>query len=156
MSRNPRLPEGQPDPLDGMVSTVWMDYISDLVDVAWAATSIVGGQKLMDQSASIAETAIPATALIDESYRINYYARITTPAGVSSSLTLEFKWTDGGVVQTETIAALTGNTTTSNTKGTFHICCDAGTTVTYSATYASNPASAMQYSLCVVLEEMAF
>ena len=156
MLRNPRLPAGQPDPQEGMLSQVWMDYISDLVNVAWAATSIVGGVRLSAQNASIAATAIPALVLVDESYRVSYYARVTTVAGVTSSLTLAFTWTDGGVVQTETIAALTTNLTTSNTKGTFPITCDSGTTVTYATTYASNAASVMQYSLSVILEEMAF
>ena len=155
MARNVRLREDVEDPNDGLVSQVWIDYITDLASTAQAATSVIGGVNLTTQNASIASTAIPALALLNEAYRVNYYARVTTVAGVSSSLTLAFTWTDGGVVQTETIAALTGNLTTSNTKGTFHIMCDAGTTVNYATTYASNAASAMEYSLCVILEEMS-
>ena len=62
---------------------------------------------LTAQGASIGVTAIPTSSLASGLYRVSYYCRITTAAGVSSSLIVTFSFTDGGVACSFASAALT-------------------------------------------------
>ena len=108
------------------------------------------------ENSSIATTSLPTDGDLSAGlYRVTFYARITTAAGVSSSLTVNFGWTDGAVSQTHSGAAMTGNTTTTWQTGSILIYVDAATPITYSTTYASNAAGAMFYQLFVTLERMA-
>lgn len=114
-----------------------------------------GFVSLTTKSASIGTTTIPLSQVDSGTYRLNWYARVTTAAGVSSSLAVNFGWTDGGVAQSFAGTAVTGNTTTTWTSGSVVVQSDGNTPLTYSTTYASNPASAMVYSLNVVAEQIA-
>lgn len=108
------------------------------------------------QNASIATTSLPTDGDLSSGlYRVTYYARITTAAGVSSSLTVTFGWTDGAITQTHSGAAITGNTTTTWQTGSILIYVDAASPITYSASYSSNPAGAMRFNLFVTLERLA-
>ena len=108
------------------------------------------------QSASIATTSLPTDGDLSAGlYRVTYYARITTAAGVSSSLTVNFGWTDGAISQTHSGAAMTGNSNTTWQTDSILIYVDAATPISYSTTYASDAAGAMQYQLFVTLERMA-
>lgn len=109
--------------------------------------------RLTGQSASIATTSLPLPALTTASYRLIYYARITTAGSVSSSLTVTVGWTDGGVVQSYSGAAMTGNTTTTTQNGVLLLDVDAVTSLTYATTYADGGgATAMAYKLTMRLE----
>ena len=150
-ARDPRIVAHRVDVNEGLISLVWTEYISSISNLAQAATGVVGELALTGQSATIASTSIPASTLLDGLYSVSYYTQVTTVATTSSSLTPIFTWTSLGVVQTNTIAAITGNLTTTYGHGTFPMYCDADTTVKYAMTYASNVAAEMKYFLYIVL-----
>lgn len=106
------------------------------------------------QTASIGTTAIPAGALAAGLYRISYWARVTTAATTSSSLTVSAIVTSGAAVCTLADTALTGNTTASASSQTWLVKIDAATPVSYAAIYASVGATAMRYELSVTLERV--
>jgi hypothetical protein len=88
-------------------------------------------------------------------WRLSYFARIHTVAGVSSSLTVGFSYVVDGVTQSDAGAAITGNLTTTHQFGTLVIRVDVDTPISYSTTYASDAAGIMAYDLDIVAEELA-
>jgi hypothetical protein len=149
--RRDRFSEKQTDPLEGTMSDAWVDYISKLVQTVQASATRISIAARVDQSAAISPTDIGG-ALKAGLYRITYYARITTPASVSSSLTVSFIWTDGGVSPSVSGAAMTGNTDTTIQTGTYTVRVDSASPINYSTAYASNLAGEMKYRLDVFLE----
>ena len=141
------------DTQSGAITPPWLEWLAHLAATLDKAPQRLSSVSLTAQAASIASTALK-TGLTAGLYRVSYYARITTAAGTSSSLTVTFGWTDGAVTPSQSGAAITGNTTTTIQSGTLLIRVDANTAVNYSTTYASTPASAMQHSLDLFLEEM--
>lgn len=130
----------------------WADWFVRAPSTFHAIPSILSVTSLEEQNAAISATDFADTKdLAAGLYLVMYTARITTAAGVSSSLTVTVKWTEGAVVQTQAGAAITGNTTTSRQGGVFLIRSDAGEDVTYETAYASNAAGAMKYSLDISL-----
>lgn len=115
---------------------------------------VLAAVALTTQAAAIGATAIPLGALAPGTYRVTYYARITQAATVSSSLTVTLQWTDGGIGQTATFPAMTGNTTATSQTNVILVNIDQGTSLTYSTAYASVGATAMQYALTVVPEQL--
>jgi hypothetical protein len=106
---------------------------------------------LTGQQAAIGATPIPLGIIAAGSYRITYYARIVVPGSISSSVTVTINWTDGGVVQSQSFAAMTGNLATTVQTDSIVVQADAGTNITYSVAYASN-AAGMTYRLTVMAE----
>ena len=124
---------------------------------------------LSGQNASITATDLVAAANVSGGiYVIKGVARVTTAAGTSSSLNVQLKYTDndgGTLITTNNIQGLnmlsaitpgivvTPNNST-GTGGIFYfsqiISASAGNAIQYLASYASNPASAMVYSLHIV------
>jgi hypothetical protein len=109
---------------------------------------------LTNQVASIGSTPFEIATLSAGLYRLTYYARITTAASVSSSLTVSFGWTETTVTLAGSGSAITGNTTTTIASGSLVVRADASTTLTYSTTYAS-VGTAMAYRLDVIVEQVA-
>jgi hypothetical protein len=140
---------------DGLPLTEpWEKWLNQLTLAIGSAPLRRGSVSLSAQSASIGATAIPAGALAAGTYRVSYYARVTTAAATSSSLTVTLAWTDGGVAQSAAGAAMTGNSTTTNQTGSVLISVDAGSSITYETTYASNGAGEMRYALTVLVEQV--
>lgn len=129
----------------------WLQSIKDAID---AAAQKIGAVSLTAQGAAIALTAISTPTLTAGLYRVDTYARITRAATVSSSLTVTVRWTDGGVAQSFTNTAITGNTTGTSQQRVFMVRADEGTTITYETAYASSGATSMQYGLDIRLEVM--
>ncbi|MEK9723024.1 MAG: hypothetical protein VW405_06005 [Rhodospirillaceae bacterium] len=146
--------DGMVGKVGGRLSDTWQFWVERVVASLHAVPSVLRLVALEEQNASISATDLPDMILEAGVYRLSYYARITTAAGVSSSLTVTFAWTDGGVAQTYSGAAINGNTTTSYQSGSIIIRTDAGEDVTYATTYASNAAGAMKYSLDVFIEKV--
>lgn len=109
--------------------------------------------------------AVPAAGA--GQYRVSWNAKVTTAAGVSSTLgPLTIVYTDpDGIVQTITAAAQssagaietsdTGNTTTTVMLGVpMMLNCKASTNITYAFAYASNAANVMAYNLHIKVEAM--
>ena len=145
LSRGPLLlPSGQLAPEQER-------YLRSLLDVPqW-----LGEVTLEDQAASISGRPIVVVGRLQSGiYRVSYYARITQAAGTSSSLTVQFRWTDGGVPQTQTAAALTGNTTATIQQDRLMVRVDRDTSIVVDATYASVGSPSMQFRLNLALERL--
>lgn len=141
---------------DGMMNPRWYIYFRDQNDqVNSTPQRVIAPVQLTVQDASIGTTPLPTDALAPGLYSVQYYARITTAAGVSSSLTVTISWTDGSVACSLSGAAMTGNTTGTVQTNTYLIKVDQASPISYSTTYASNPAGAMEYSLDIVLQAIS-
>lgn len=122
---------------------------------------------LLGQSIAIPSTILYAGTATGQC-RLQWYAKVTTVAGVSSTLgplTIVYNDASDGIAQTITAPAslaagtiattATGNTTTTVLLGLpLMINCTAGSNVTYTFGYASNAAAAMQYELHMRLETL--
>lgn len=154
---------GQPAPLTsavvnrvtGTLSGVWQEWFVRVPTTLESIPNVVNVTELTEQNTSLTATDFAQAVLPPGLYRASYLARITTAAGVSSSLTVVITWTDRGVTKTLAGAAITGNTTATYQSGSVLIYVDAGTDVTYTTTYASNAASAMKYALAAFLERIS-
>jgi len=119
------------------------------------------------QNASIGSTALFTSISAKALYRISLHARVTTAAGVSSTLgPVTVSWTDAqlgaqsSIIGTfnsadgSTIAggAASGNLTTSKLSGVLNVDPAPSTPVTFTVGYASNPANAMQYAVHLRVE----
>jgi hypothetical protein len=136
------------------MSTTWAQWFAKAPDSFGSIPNILNTVALSNQNAAISATNFAGFVLPEGTYRASYYARITTVAGVSSSLTVTLAWTDGTVAQSFSGAAITGNTTTSYQSGSVVFRSDASAVVNYSTAYASNAASVMKYSLDLILERL--
>ena len=147
----------------GLVSSTWFEYFLQMQDRVQTGSYAVGGlfDTLTDQSAAIAATSLTistptglTTKLSKGLYRVSTYARITQAASTSSSLTVTLGWTDGTVACTSSGSALTGNTTATTGSLDLMIRSDADASVTYETAYSSSGATAMQYRLDLVMEQV--
>jgi len=129
------------------VATKWLQSISDGVQ---SSPSSISPQSLTAQVASIGVTPIPLGSVNQGLWRLTFYAKVTTAASVSSSLSITFGWTDTDACSV-TSAAMTGNTVTTTSTGTVLIYVDGGTPITYSTTYAS-VGTPMAYKLSILVE----
>lgn len=154
LAQPPPVREAVVNRATGLFSTAWETWLLRMPRTLHAIPSVINLVSLEDQGAAISATDLANGVLTEGVYRISYHARITTAAGVSSSLTVAFIWTHGAVVQTYTGTSITGNTVTTYQSGTFLIHCDADSDLTYEAAYASNAAGVMKYSLDVMLEKI--
>ena len=162
MSIKKFLDIGKPAPLmdavvnrvNGLLSPPWQEWFARLPTTLHSIPNIVNVTELTEQNTSLSATDFSLAVLPAGLYRVSYLARITTAAGVSSSLTVALAWTDAGVAKALTGAAITANTTATYQSADVLIYVDAGTDVTYATTYASNAASAMKYGLALTLERL--
>lgn len=144
------------DPSEGRIRDPWMLYMTNQGQLITNSPSRIALEEVTAQSASISATALNIGEVPAGLYRISPYVRITVAAGVSSSLTVTFSWTDGGVSPSFSFPAITGNTTTTvQPDKSLVLEIDDGTPITYATTYASNPAGAMQYKLSITVERLA-
>ena len=155
------LGKGSPPPVrdrtldqGGMFTVPWLQWWSRVPDTLESIPNIINTVSLTAQNASLSATDFSGIVLPEGLYRASYYARITTAAGVSSSLTVALAWTDGGVAMSLTGAAITGNTTGTYQSGSTILHADENTDINYSTTYASNAAGVMQYRLDLSLEKI--
>lgn len=137
-----------------IASKRWLDWFGSLILTIGDAPMRRARLSYADQQDEIALTPFPLGNLVAGLWRVSYYMRVTTPATDSSSLTVTTTWTDGGVAQTSTAAAETGNLTTSHQFGTLFVRTDANTPVSLSVAYASVGAQVMIYDFEAVLESL--
>ena len=147
----------------GLVSSPWFEYFLQMQDRAEKSPYAIGTlfDMLTGQTAAIAATSLTistptglTTKLSKGLYRVSTYVRITQAASTSSSLTVTLGWTDGTVACTSSGSAVTGNTTATTGSQSVMIRSDADGSVTYATAYSSSGATAMQYRLDVVLEQV--
>lgn len=138
---------------DQLINFLWLQaFTTRDQQLADASKSVVKISRTA-QAASLGATAISVGTSAGD-FRINLYARVTQAATTSSSLQPTFRWTEGGVAQSRTYTAATGNTTTTLIQDVFVITIDALSAVTYETSYASVGATPMQYSLLIIAEQL--
>lgn len=129
-----------------LVGRDWHAWFREL-----AAAVDLSGQRAGSSTLAGQGAALPATTLVtvpaDGLYRLSHYLRITQAATVSSSATVTFRWTDGGVACALTVAAVNGNTTDSVGSIVRIVRADKGTAITIEVAYASSGATPMQFRL---------
>lgn len=142
------------DPNENRISEAWFNYFNELgvqslntPQFQTAPVSYTG------QTASLGTKSI-AGSLRGGLYRVTMMAQVIIAAATSSSLTLSISWTDNGVTQAESSAAITGNTTATHGHFQYAMYIDTNTPITFSTTYASNAANQMTYDLYVTLESL--
>lgn len=140
--------------LSGLVSMPWLNWFTSLQQDVEASSARLKTVSLVGQAAAIAATAFPTGALAAGLYRVSYIARVTSPGTVSSSLTVSVGFTNGGVACSLAGTAMTGNTTNTVQSNSWLVNIDNASPLTYATTYASVGASAMVYSLWLVLEQV--
>ena len=145
---------GEKDPMEGMLTGAWLDYFTNQSKLLEQVPARIQTVALTAQAASVAAFDITDGALSPGLYQVTWYARITTAAGINSSLTVTVDWTDGGVSPSFSGAAMTGNTTTTVQSETFMINIDANSPIRLATTYASAGAPAMDYAVYLVLNEV--
>lgn len=136
----------------GKVDETWFQWFLSLVGAVDAAPQRLPSKRLQGQSASIAATPMPLVPLTAGLYRISWYARITTPATVSSDLTVTVGWTDGTIPCSASGALINGNTTDTVQPGSALVRLDAVSPITYATVYNSAGATPMAYELDIVVE----
>lgn len=99
-------------------------------------------------------TTVVFTAKIAGLYRISYYLRKLTADGVSSALTATVGWTETGVAQSESEAAVTVDAVTAQQSGSKVVWADANTDLTIAVAYASNTPAAMTYRVDAAVESL--
>lgn len=139
-------------PKEPYITKVWASWLRSLVDRAQVAAFAVKTVALTAQTASLGLTSL--APLASGLYRVTYRFRVSTAAGVSSSLKVTISDTEGGIAVTQSSAAYTGNATNAPQSGSFLVHADPTTPLQVSTTYASNPAGAMVYELDVLLEAL--
>lgn len=140
----------------GLVRDTWRIWFRNLLTTQQSQPVLTTtAVSLTGKSASIPITAFNTGTLSAGIYRFNYYAAVTTAAAVTSSLIVTLSWTDHGVAQTRSSAAMAGNTTTTNQSEVWPIHVDASSPVSYATTYASNVAATMIFTLYMALETIA-
>jgi hypothetical protein len=120
----------------GLLTAAWKAWFLRMPDTLSAIPSRVNVVELASQSSSISSTDFSGGALLGGLYRASWYSRVT-----SGAVTVTLRWTDGGTSQ-----SLAGTTQSQTTM----MRVDAGTPVTYSASYVGSGT----YSLDVVLEKV--
>lgn len=139
---------------NGFMQQQWQTFYSVSFFPRLEQTSAgIASQSFTGQSAALGVTTL-GTAQSTGLYRVNYWARVTTPAGVSSSLIVNALNTDDAVLCTQSGDAMTGNATTTCQGGSFVVRATGGSVIAISTTYASNPANGMVYSLTAALEQL--
>ena len=136
------------------VTFVWSRWFTAVRAAMNKRAEVVGSIALTAQTASIASTTLPTSLLVHARYRVSFQVRVTTAAATSSAIQVTIGWTDGGVAQTHVGTNLTGNLTTTRESAVIVIRCDSASAITYTTTYASNPAAAMAYQLDAIVEHL--
>lgn len=150
----PEFPVREPltNPSTRLITDRWRIWLRNLNLLVGNSRTLLKAVNLTGQNASISTTAIPTDALAPGLYAVTTYARITTAAGVASSLTATLGWTESAQALTFSGSAMTGNTVLTVQSFSFMMAIDQATPITYATTYSSNPASAMRYTLKLALE----
>lgn len=135
---------------DGRITkaySFWLLSLTEAIDASAQAVPIV--------SVPAQTAALPTTALLTVSaaglFRVSWYARITTPASVSSALTVTVGHTESGLSIAQSGASMTGNTTTTVQSGSVFCDADAATPITVATAYAS-VGTPMGYTVRFVVE----
>lgn len=153
----PLDPIPQSDPLVDQsqhMNERWYRWLSLFVTRAVTGILKVASLHRTGLNASVAATTAYTPTQTGIVFDVKWRARVTTAAGVSSSVAVTISWKEGGIACSKTFTALTGNTTATVDGDSIPIRPDSGQAIQYATTYASNPAAAMQYDLDVAVVDV--
>ena len=167
MARTAPLPRSSPivasqvDPstgqsvLTGYISSAWDTYFQlSQVPRIEASPERLSTVDTGSKTAAISTTALPIGSVTAGLYRVTYYARITTAASTSSSLTVTIGWADSSITCSQAGAAMTGNTTSTVQSSTILFRSDQSAPLTYATAYSSSGGTAMVYRVYLVAEQI--
>lgn len=132
----------------------WIDYYTDQSRQVSVSSQRVGVVDESGQSASIASTSLPVLSVTEGLYRAAVFIHVTQAATSSSSISATIAYTSDAVALSASTGALTGNTTTTHSGTVFAFHSDGSTPLTYSTTYASSGATAMEYRIIITIEKV--
>lgn len=132
----------------------WIQWLLSVINTIQQMVGLLTTTTLTNQSSTVTAAVLGGSTLSTGLYRVTYTARITQAATTSSSLTIKFAWTAGGVACSQTAAAITGNTTSTVQTGTLLVAVDTNTSITYTLTYASVGGTVMKYMFAAMLESI--
>ena len=155
--RSPVLESGAQDPhkkqpFMAVLHREIVNWLRLLANAASAASQFVANVALSGQSAAVPST--DAATLPGGLYRIGYNLTISQAATSSSSAQPTISWTNNSVSCSQVFAAVTGNTTASQSSDQIVVSVDANTPVSYSISYASSGATPMLYSFNLFIEDL--
>lgn len=139
---------------NGYPTEVFVKYFEGQEQTIQSSAANIGEASQTSGNASIATTPIQTSKVGNGVYRVSFYMEVKTAAAVTSSLDITIAWISNGVAKTSTSAAMAGNTVGTFSSGVLTIHADGDSPITYSTTYASNPAGEMIFGLYVVLERI--
>ena len=143
-----RLPGAVP----GSMTKYFADWLLALVQRASTVAQAVATLALTGKSSALGLTSLVTVAT--GVYRVSYRLRVSTPASTSSSLSLSVVTTEGGVVCTQTSAALASNVANVPLSGVFVVHADPSTPIQVSAAYTS-VGTPMVWQADIVAEQVA-
>lgn len=132
-----------------IVDVLWDRWFNELLERVNLTPARIGSASVTGATAATAATAVNIQPIEAGIYQVNYTLSLTRAATVSSSLTPTIAWTFNGQSFSQSGAAMTGNTVTTQQNGVFTINCDASTDITYAVSYSSVGATSAQYALGV-------
>lgn len=137
------------------LSQTWADWIvlQLMLRVQQVAQVKATPATLTGQTTSLGVTAFKIGTINAGTYRVNWTARVTTPASSSSSLQVVVSYTRSGVSCTQTSTALTSNATNAPGSGFFELNSDGGAPISYSTVYSSTGGVSMIYELDASIEQ---
>ncbi len=103
---------------------------------------------------AVAATPLPLGSLSTGLYRVMTYLRITSPDGVSSSVTPQLSFIDDGVTCTMTGVALTSDDIDKPVSQAFLVAVDQPGPISFATLYASNTPNAAAYKAVVTVERL--
>jgi hypothetical protein len=103
---------------------------------------------------AVAPTPLPLGTLSTGLYRVMTYLRITSPDGVSSSVTPQLSFVDDGVTCTMTGFPMTSDAIDEPDSQAFLVAVDQPGPISFSTLYASNTPNAAAYKAIVVVERV--
>lgn len=125
----------------------------ELID-GFQTTPTVAALVASAQSAAVVTTSAFLTKARGR-YRVSYYLRKTLADGVASSLTVTVGWTEGGVAQSQTFAALVLDSVLAEQDRVITLRVDAQVDITVAIAYASTTPNRMTYVYDVTVEALA-
>ena len=155
MSQLPPLPVNSPVLNGRFISSDYYQWLFLLQNQTQKGRQLVGSKALTNQAASIVTAPLALPSLATGYYSLSYYARITTPDPVSSSLSVTLGWTESAISLSLNGAPINGNTTATVQSGSVIVLVDGGSPITYATAYSSNTAGAMHYRLSVLVESLS-
>lgn len=123
---------------------------------------LISGFQLTPDVASISLKALSAALGLTNAfvstqsglYRLQYYLRVMSPDGVSSSVQLTIGWTESGYGLTLAEPALTSDSINLPQVGIVLLPLDAASPLTIQTAYSSNTPNKMLYELLLTVEQM--